>query len=193
MAARGGHITMTWVPDPVVYSDAILSVSEALRDTRLPLLFAQQHVQADIKERFITKTDPDGNPWEPWAESYEPRALSHPNIDLLRRDDDLYQAATDDSAFTVNDDTLFYHAENLPEYGIWHQEGRPARRTKSGAPNPLPKRAFLGMSRVTEGVIFRSFSLWFEEALDLFMLRRGGVGRRHARRSAGTGQFIPNP
>jgi len=186
----GVHVDYIWEPDPIVFADAIFTVDAALQHREIPLAFAAGEVKADIRERFRTKTDPGGEPWEPWADSYAPRAEAYPNIDLLRRDDDLYQAATSDAAVVVSNDSVFYHAENIPEYGIWHQEGRPSRRTKGGSPNPLPQRQFLGLSDETISVIFVAFADWFDRAIDLFTTSRGRIGRRHAMRE-GTGQFIP--
>lgn len=187
---RTSRVVIDWNPDPVVFADAILTVEEALRDTRLPLLASKEFVQEDIQKRFQTQTDPSGEPWEEWAESYKPYAEEFPNIGILRQTDELYQAATSESAFVVNSNTVFYAAENLPARGIWHQEGRPGRRTRQGTANPLPQRQFLGMEEGTRTLIFATFSDWFDRAIDLFATITGRTGRRHAMRGA-MGRFIP--
>ena len=190
--AVGGAVTFTWEPDPVVLGDAILNVAQALRD-RLPAMeLARQSVIDDVRARFRSKTDPDWVPWDAWADSYAPVAEAYPNIDMLRRDDILYQSVTSEDAYVVTEDTLFFEAGDMPEYGVWHQEGRPDRKTKSGAANPLPKRAFLGLSDVAEAEIWGDFSLWFDRAIDLYPTSTGRIGRRHSKRGGNPlnmGQF----
>ncbi len=188
--ASGVHMTYTWVPDPVVFAERIWAVAEGLENTLIPMIYAKEQTQADIRRHFETETDPSGRPWEPWAESYMEYAESFPNEGILRQTNELYEAAVSDEAFTVSDDAVFYHAESIPERGIWHQEGRPDRRTKSGASNPLPKREFLGVSIVAQGMIFRAFGEWFDRVTDLFVKPTGGLGRRHMRRGD-AGRFIP--
>lgn len=197
MAKRGVHLTYTWEPDPVVFADSIFAVAEGLENTIIPMTYAKEQTQADIKSHFETETDPHGIKWDDWSENYEEYANDFPNIGILRQTDELYDAATDDEAFTVTEDTVFYHAENIPERGIWHQEGRPTRRTKGGAANPLPKREFLGVSVVAQGMIFKAFDDWFDNVIRLYPTSRGRLGQKHARRapagSSSGGQFTPNP
>jgi phage gpG-like protein len=188
MATRTGvHMTYTWVPDPVVFADRMFAVAEGLENTALPLLYAKEQTQADIRSRFETETDPSGKPWKEWSESYLPVAEAYPNEGILRRTDELMEAAVDDNAFIVTNDAVFYNAENIPERGIWHQEGRPGRMRGGD----LPKREFLGVSMVAQGMIFRAFGEWFDGVTDLFITARGRIGRRHILRGAG-GRFVPN-
>lgn len=178
-----------WNPDPVVFGQAILTVEAALRDRTLPLMFAAEQTQADIRERFETETDPEGAPWQEWAESYVDYAESFPNIGILRQTGELYERASSNQAFIISNDSVFYDPGVLPARGIWHQEGRPGRTTASGSPNPLPKRAFLGLSAEAEARIMLTFVNWFDRAVDLYVTSRGRVGRRHALRGPG-GRFI---
>lgn len=168
----------------------MFAVANALEDATIPLTAAASFAREDIQNSFITETSPDGDPWERWAESYVDRAEAFPNIGILRRTDELYEAATSSQATIVTSDTVFYDSSGLPARGTWHQEGRPARRTKQGTPNPLPARPFLGLSVMTQNLVFSTFREWFDRAIDLFPTVRGRVGRRHALRG-GTGQFIP--
>lgn len=181
-------VTYTWEPAPVEMAQAVLLVDDALRDVELPLMLAGQELQADVRQRFITETDPSGSPWQPWAESYLDRAGE--NAGILRKTEDLYEAAIADEAVIVNGDTLFYDTSGLPEYGAYHQEGKPHRKTKGGSPNPLPKREFLGLSDVASIAIFATFADWFDRSIDLFETATGRLGRRHAMRG-GLGRFIP--
>lgn len=192
MATRGGTVvSYEWSPDPVVEQMAIFSVAEALRDPALPLMLAKERTQEDIVQHFQMESDPSGFPWEDWAESYAPRAQEFPNIGILRRTDELYEQATSDRAFIISNDAVFYDASVIPERGIWHQEGRPLRMTRGGAPNPLPKREFLGLSPETETYIMAAFVDWFDNAVDLYVTSRGRLAPRHALRSPVTGRFIP--
>ena len=185
-------VEFEWFPDPVVFQAKIFAVAEALEDRTVPIIYARQKVQADIQERFKTETAPDGTPWDDWAQSYEPYAEAFPNVGILRQTDELYEMATASSAFIVSSDTLFYDSGHMPERGIWHQEGRPARTTSEGFSNPLKARPFLGLSDDAEVAIYAFFQDWFDRALDLYVTVRGRIGGRHARRSEVSGQFIPN-
>jgi phage gpG-like protein len=185
-------VTMTryqWVPDPQLLANSFFTVEEALRDRTLPLAYAAEQTLADVRERFETKTDPEGMPWEPWSDGYAEVAAAYPNIDMLRRDDVLYESVIASSQMVVTNDTVFFEA-NMPVYGAYHQEGAPGRRTASGKANPLPKRAFLGLSEGAVASIFVAFSEWFDKAIDLYPTVTGRVGRRHSVRGM-TGTFIP--
>jgi morphogenesis family protein len=173
-------VHIEWHPDPIVFSDAILTVADALRDPTPALLAARDFTQEDIRERFLTETAPDGSPWAQWAESYADRAEAYPNIGILRQTEELYDEAAGSDAFIVSHDTVFYDSSAMPERGIWHQEGRPERRTKGGASNPLPARPFLGLSEATRTLIFATFADWFDRSIDLFVTARGRMGRQHA-------------
>lgn len=175
-----------WEPDPQVLANKFFSVEAGLRDRSLPLALAAEQTLVDIRERFATHTAPDGTPWDEWSDSYAPVAFSYPNIDLLRQDDDLYEAVVGSTNMIINNDTVFFQTD-MPEYGVWHQEGRPTRKTRQGTPNPLPQRQFLGLSDQATAAIFVTFSQWFERTLDLFVTTTGRVGQRHAQKGGGPG------
>lgn len=183
-------VAYTWKPDPVVFADAIITVEESLRDRSVPLLAAREFTQEDIRDRFETETDPDGVPWDKWAQSYKEYAENFPNIGILRQTGELYDAASSSAAFIINSDTVFYDSGYMPERGVWHQEGRPARTTRGGTANPLPARPFLGLSDSARLLIFATFADWFDRSIDLFVTARGRMGRRHSMRGD-LGRFIP--
>lgn len=180
-------VHIEWSPDPIVFGEAILEVEEALQHTEIPLALAMQEVQADIRERFETRTNPDGTKWDDWAESYEEYAISFPNMGILdqhgggRDGSGGYLREDAENALVINGDTLFFDEGAIPERGIWHQEGRPSRKTKQGSPNPLPSRRFLGLT--TESVIFieAAFNDWFDNSIDIYETSTRRLGRRHAR------------
>jgi phage gpG-like protein len=182
-------VTYEWEPDPIVFADAILTVDTALRNPAPALLMSKELAQEDIRERFLTETDPQGGKWQEWSENYTPIAEAFPNDGILRQTGELYDAATSDTAFIVTQDTVFYQT-NMPERGMWHQEGRWDRKTRGGGSNPLPDRPFLGLTEETAQLIFVTFRDWFDHAIDLFETRTGRIGRRHSIRGP-AGTFIP--
>lgn len=184
------NVQYLWRPDPSTLANAIFNVAAALEDRAPALGFAAEQTLADVRERFLTETDPDGNKWANWAESYKPRAEAYPNKGILRRTEELYDAATNPNTVVISGSTLWYETSRLPPRGAWHQEGRPARKTASGSPNPLPARPFLGLSAEASAVIFQAFGEWFDRAIVLYPTSTGKIGRRHALRGAG-GRFIP--
>jgi phage gpG-like protein len=182
-------IRYEWEPDPIVFADAILTVDTALRNPAPALLMSKELAQEDIRERFLTETDPQGGKWQEWSERYAPIAEAFPNDGILRQTGELYDAATSDTAFIITQDTVFYQTD-MPERGMWHQEGRWDRKTKGGNPSPLPDRPFLGLTEETAQLIFVTFRDWFDHAIDLFETRTGRIGRRHSIRGP-AGTFIP--
>lgn len=181
-------VHVEWSPDPIVFGEALIEAASDVADLKLPIGLAAQEVQADIRERFDTETDPEWTPWDKWADSYAPVAEGYPNIGILQRDGTLADMA--EKAVVVTDDTVFFEEGSIPEYGVWHQEGRPDRRTKQGTPNPLPERRFLGLTDESVVFIYGVFEDWFDQIIDVYYTRTGKWGRRHARRGA-EGTFIP--
>ncbi len=163
-----------WEPDPMVYAQSINNVADALMDRRVPLAAASEVLQEDIRERFETETDPYGNKWEPWAESYKNYAQIFPNKGILHQTGALEEAATSSEAVEQTHDSVFYRTEHLPSFGLEHEAGNLDREP------PLPQRSFLGLSDEARGVIMANFFEWFDGAINLFVTSRGRIGRRHA-------------
>lgn len=178
-------ITFTWEPDPAVLGQSMLAVAGSLADRKAPLLAASEAVREDIRERFETETDPSGDPWEQWAESYKEHAESYPNKGILQQSMALVEAASSTEATVVTGDTVFYRTNVLPHYGLAHESGLPDRK------HPLPQRSFLGLSAQAASVIFGFFSEWFDGAIALYPTARGKIGRRHSFRAIPGGFFIP--
>lgn len=175
-------VTFVWEPDPMLYAQSVLAVERALADKTAPLVAATEIVQADIRERFETETAPDGTKWQEWAPSYAPIAEKE-NVGILRKSEELYEAASSTEATVIRGDTVFYNTQTLPHYGLAHQQGQPERDP------PLPARPFLGMSNESEAFIFAAFAEWFDRSIDLFVTAAGRVGTRHAIHGAG-GLFV---
>ena len=184
-------LVYTWEPDPFVLAESIFEVSEAMADFSRPLLFSAERTKAAIRERFETETDPDGIPWPQWSEKYAPVAEARPNIGILRRPEATLAAAAE-GAVVVDGNTVFFNADELPDYGEYHQSGLPDRRTKGGQENPLPRRAFLGLDDETEAKIVAAFAEWFDGNIMLFPTSTGRLGMKHQMRSpTSQGRFVP--
>lgn len=206
---RGPGFQFEFVPDPEVFEEAYHRVANNLADTLVPMQMARQVVEADIIERFVTETDPSGTPWQQWSGSsfdlgedtarayetgYAAYALGYPNVGILRQDEELFHDAVRSDRFRVTHDSVWYSADNLPSAGMAHQDGAPHRRTASGSPNPLPRRAFIGMSLSASASILRVFGEWFDGSISLFVGRSGRIqsrwrGPQGMRSSLGT--FLP--
>ena len=188
-------LLIEWTPDPIVFGRALMEVDAGLRNTYIPMRWAAEEMSADIKERFETQTDPSGAPWEEWSDSYAAVAEAFPNIAILRRTDALYDAVTSDEAMIVNNNTVFFDESQMPRRGFWHQIGIPNRKTKSGAPNPLPERRFLGLTTTTRAYIIGMWDAWFDETIQLYTTTLNRLGRRHAAQGvhpvSGRRGFIP--
>lgn len=176
-------VTFTWEPDPAQLGASMEAVADSLYARVVPLEAASEAMQADIRERFETGTDPEGNPWKDWAPSYQPYAAEH-NTSILRQTDELMEAAASSEAQIVTNDTVFYQTGMLPHYGLAHESGLEERK------NPLPQRSFLGLSEQSVAIIYGFFSEWFDASISLYPTKTGKLGRRHAFRAIPGGFFI---
>lgn len=167
-------ITFTWEPDPVVLARSIDAVAVALENRVPPLQAASEELQADIRYRFDTATDPQGERWEEWSENYRPIAEAYPNIGILQRTGELAEVASSSEATIVTHDTVFYQTSALPSYGLEHEMGS----------EKLPQRSFLGLSDEAALKVLGLFGEWFEGAISLYPTSTGKIGSRHSIRGA---------
>lgn len=140
--ALGGVIEFVWVPSPEVVSQEIMRISGYLEDMVGPLRISKQLAREDVARRFRTQTDPEGNPWVEWSESYEPYALRTNLGRILEQSLSLKEAATLSSAYLVTGNSLFFDTSVFSaiatkkdpqgERWIWHQEGRTRSTALSG-------------------------------------------------------------
>lgn len=216
--ALGGEINFEWIPDPEVVASKMMEIAGYLDNVESPLVLSQQVLINDIRQRFQTKTDPDGSHWQEWSDSYRPDAEAH-NIDgILVRTGELRSSSTSDTAFVVDGHSIFYDTGGLPEYWLWNQEGA-TRSTGTGereaiayakhanvsleharkviaqeggtaGANILPARPFVGVSFEAELRIVEIFDQWFEGAIALGTTAAGKAYPRHSARGPG-GRFIP--
>lgn len=208
--AMGGTITFDWVPEPYVLADELFSIAGALEDTASPILLSREVAKGDVRDRFVTKTSPDGAAWAPWARDY-PESRS-----LLIRYRVLEGVATSDKAYEVTTDSLFFDFGALPFYGVFHEFGaeRSAGATsETGAStkeflqrakalglevvgdlsgigvNTLPARPFAGLSFEAELRIVEIFDQWFQGAISLGVSPKGKMFARHSKRGP-SGRFV---
>lgn len=187
-------VTFTWEPDPAVFARRFYAVAGALENRVAPLVAASEEMQASIRERFETETDPQGNEWKPLSDRYIKNGLRNPpwttrskKGTTLKDTFALMAKATSSKAIVITADSVFYETRALPNYGLAHEAGVPDRRIgKVG--NPLPKRSFLGMSDDAQTRVLGYFYEWFEEAIDLYVTSTGKIGARHA--IQGEGGFV---
>lgn len=156
-----GTVSFEWVPDPLIVASEIRRVGIELMDMRAPLEIASRIAAHDIDRHFQTKTDPDGAPWPEWSDSY---ALSGQGEELMERTGALRAAASSPSAFDVTvvpgGGEVVFTGAGLPGYGMIHHFGSPNRQTRWGTPNPLPQRAFAGISTEAQIEILNEFDAW---------------------------------
>lgn len=118
-----GTISFDWTPEPEVVAAELMVTAGRIEDRSQPLLLSERVAIADMRERFETETDPDGNAWVPWAASYMPKAMSTNMGGILHRFGALQAGATDPGAYSITNDSLFFSTAGMPEYWIYHQTG----------------------------------------------------------------------
>jgi phage gpG-like protein len=214
----GGEITFDWEPSLDDVAAELMEVAGYLENIEAPLALSKGVLQRDIQMRFNTKIDPDGNPWEPWSDSYAKyRERYYPEGGILVRTGDLESAATSEEAYEIGPEGIFYSTQGLPEYWLWNQEGRVRGGTSATAgmtqaekehmasalgtsvselegaqsgSNTLPARPFIGASFEAEIQIAEIFDKWFAGATSLATSSKGKLFGRHSYRGPG-GQFAP--
>lgn len=201
-----GEITFHWEPNPQVISMAIMEVAEALEDMAKPLLAARAVSQADMRNRFETDTDPDGNAWAPLDPDYERYKTLNggPAGDILTWTEELEREASAPNAFLIDGDSLFWDGSGIPDYGWYHEHGSGAGNAGAhldyreryragvlegdsggshaslgiGRGNALPRRNFVGVSEEAQFKIIEIFDLWFDESASIFIGKGGMVQER---------------
>jgi phage gpG-like protein len=114
----------------VVYQ--LASLADELDDFIPPMTAAATVAEQNMEQRFKTGTDPTGRAWDDWSEGYRARSEHtkvFPDRASLQRSDYLKETATDQSAFIVTRQGLFFDASGLPEYWAWNNFGA-ARKPK---------------------------------------------------------------
>jgi phage gpG-like protein len=104
----------------------LFSIADALGAIGVPLEESAVIARNDMKRRFDTETDPDGDQWVALDPEYlaSKISLGYP-ADILRRTEGfpLETAATNPEAFKVVGDSVYFDTSGLPFYGLYHQTG----------------------------------------------------------------------
>lgn len=190
-------------PDPYDIQLQLTEIAGQLENLGPPLLAASRILSEDMKQRFLTQTDPDGDPWIPLDEEYlaSKVSLGYPE-NILHRTGQLEEAATSLGAMRIVGDSVFFDSSVLPSYGLIHQTGsgadnvgdasrhrfavknEPGYKNREGSGhadlgigrgNALPARPFVGMSEEAEGKLWKLFDMWFDESTQLKIGSSGTV------------------
>jgi phage gpG-like protein len=160
-------------------ADAMLNMADFTELSIVrPLAISEGLIAGDIARRFRTQTDPEGNPWQEWSESYEAQVEKwiplgkHTGKKLIKSSYLEGRASMKERLDTVND-IIFYDFSGLPPYGAVQNFGGPV-----GKGALLPARQFVGMDDATEQAIFKVFSDWAKvNAEHAFgSVGKGGIG-----------------
>lgn len=183
---EGGEIQLLgdWLtPEtPEDAANAMLRMAEFLGDTTKPLLVAKELASGSIERRFITETDPDGTPWVDWTEPYQKwREQRGPEAKLVL-EGALIEAATDENAWIIEGDTLFFDPSGLPVYAGVHQKG---------GGNEVPARPYLGFDEEFIGDLAFVMDAWVNTAIEGFTNPRTGVTQAWVFTPGGGRRFGP--
>lgn len=218
--AAGGTITIEWIPDPELLAQEILRVAHELQDFTIPLTIARQILKDDVRERFQTKTEPGGDKWDSWSDTYAPVAREYNVNGILERTGAMKNAVLSEAAWIMNDDNIILdlgvvrmvQTESVGEeynIAILHHTG--AVRSGPGARisgfesmssfisahdvdiskvNHMPPRPFIGPSFDANIRIVETFDKWFDDAISIGISSKGKIFGRHSKRGA-IGRFVP--
>jgi len=215
-----GSITFEWVPDPIIFSEKILDVKDALEDRTIPLLLSKGIIQRDIESNFEGEHDPQGQPWPPWSSGfttdsdgrrrrkvYEDPATGAVTSErgyaenlpdghsgkILNWRGILKEAATSDAAFVqVSGQSVNDDSLFFDTGGLPpYWEWHQEGVDYRTPGGELPQRRFLGMSDEAELQILEVFDGWFQGIVEAATSSRGRTFARW--RDPSTGRFTKNP
>jgi len=209
--SAGGVIEFDWVPDPIVFSEKILAVKDALEDRTVPLILSQVILQQDIEENFAGEHDPEGQEWAPWSSGFhtdsEGRTVRSVYEDpatgrvtslrgyaenlppghsgmILNWRGILKEAATSDAAFVqVSGQSVNDDSLFFDTHGL-----PPYWEYHQEGTEKMPQRRFLGMSGEAEIQILEVFDEWFQGIVEMAVSSKGKIFAR--RRNPVTGRFM---
>jgi len=172
LAGDVGFLEFEWVVDDDASPGALQAMASRIAqygrylDDMTPVLVgAHQILTDDIREHFEREEGPDG-PWADWAPSYAPKAQSE-NIGILRKTEELFDAATSQFAWFITENDLWYNPNDLPPYWPALNYGR----TEGNA--PMPERPFLWTSDEAAEKVVEVFDAWAVEGMDIILSSRG--------------------
>jgi len=128
---RGGGFINTEVFGDEELVFGLLRLGDYLENTAAPMRAAKAISKADMRERFVTDTDPNGDDWMPLDPDYVQKKATMPNLrthaeDILTLSRRMETAAQSEAAWVATDDTLVFKTDVLPDYWGVHQFGSDA-------------------------------------------------------------------
>ncbi|HEX6825795.1 MAG TPA: phage virion morphogenesis protein [Nitrospiraceae bacterium] len=146
-----------WLPSPGIAARRLEMAALNAADLAVPAHEAKDIMQRAIERSFATETDPFGDPWAPWSESYEKSRGSKngPLGDvILDRTGALKDYATSEAPWDVHtgpsEAEVMFDADGAPAYGQYHLTGT----------GKMPARVWLGFSDEEEAEIIAMFAAW---------------------------------
>lgn len=171
-----GTLDFDWIVDDDAEPAALQAMATRIEnygrylDDMTPVLVgAHQILSDDIREHFEREEGPDGH-WADWAPSYAPKAQSE-NVGILRKTEELFEAATDQSAWFITENDLWFNPNDLPPY--W-----PALNFGRQGTNKMPARPFLWTSEEASLKVVELFDAWAGEGMDI-VISQHGVAQPH--------------
>ncbi len=132
---------------------------------------AKRIAMDDMAERFDTQIDPFGIHWKPLSINYQvsKAEAGYQVPPILTRTGALRDAATDEGAWSVTGESVWFNTSDLPGYWEAHEKGSgPVTRFKnidgrdieSGEHGGLPQRRFIGLSNMAREEIDMLVGAW---------------------------------
>lgn len=146
-------------PDPAELELELIGIRDRLYDATALMEEAKGIAIADMKWKFETETDTRGQPWQPWAKSYEAVAEAE-NVGILRKTEYLYDRATDPRNYDVSPTSLRFNTDRLPEYWAFHDQ-------PGGGTQRIPARTFTELTPRAITKIGAAFTASFEGGIKL--------------------------
>lgn len=157
--------------------ELLFDYSGYILDATGPLEATRGIIAAGIARRFRSQSDPDGNAWEPWSDSYAPKAIREQESgdhkgEILERSLLLRDQATSEYSFHVSADSVFFSFDGLPDYAAVQNFGGSV-----GKGAVLPQRQYVGIDDDDEQRIYTIFQQWLDYGLRVSGSGRGALGR----------------
>jgi len=162
----------------------IFQLADFIDDVALPLESAKEIARRDMVERFVTQTAPNGRAWQELNEKYlEWKEEEHGDLPILTLTSALRDSATDEEAWSVSGDSVWFSTDGLPDYWPAHQYGSAHMLQGEGNPSDLsftdrhgefvelfqgiPPRPFIGLSGEAESEILAMLDTWVASGMTM--------------------------
>jgi phage gpG-like protein len=135
----------------------------ALVDMRPPLSDAARVLTRRVRERFVSRTDPDGNRWKPWAKATAAQTGKKPMRKLMFRTG----ATRSQSRFVVSRNSV--QAVLGTSYAAFHEQ--PSGTTAPSPRSKLPRRAFMFSNKSGKPTLAQRDEKYLSDAIEKHLLR----------------------